>query len=253
MNRRQLLRLLTCAAAAIPLRASGAGWTRSRVGVCHLDLGAELVRPRALADLMTEVARVTSIPTRADVPSLAPTDPDLFGEPLLSLLGRGGFPMPDEAGLDALRRHLGAGGTLLVDDSSALEDSEFHGSVRQLLERLFPVTPLTVLDSSHAVFRSFFLIDRVVGRYAVRPYLEGIVVGDIAPVIVSRNDLGGAWTRSADGDWAWEVVPGGTAQRTRALELGVNIVVYALTANYKLDAIHVDALLKRLREEGRIP
>ena len=253
MNRRQLLRLLTAAVAGLPLRVRADAWQRSRVGVCHLDLGAELVRPRALSDLMTEVSRVSSVPVRVDVPTLEPTDPGLFDEPFLALLGSGGFPMPTDAGLDALRRHLGSGGTLLVDDSSALEDSAFHDDVRRLLDRLFPEAPLTVLDSGHAVYRSFFLIDRVVGRYAVRPYLEGIAVGDVTPVIVSRNDLAGAWSRAADGSWAWEVIPGGTAQRTHALELGVNIVMYAVTANYKLDAVHVEALLKRLREEGRIP
>ena len=253
MNRRQILRLLTAAAAAIPLGARASAWQRSRVGGCVLDLGAELTRSTAMADLMNEVSRVSSVPIRSDVPTLTPTDPGLFDEPLIALIGSGGFSMPSESGLDALRRHLGAGGTLLVDDSSALEDSAFHDDVRRLLERLFPETPLTVLDTRHAVYRSFFLVDRVVGRYVVRPYLEGITVGDVTPVLVSRNDLAGAWARAADGSWAFEVIPGGTAQRTRALELGVNIVMYALTANYKLDAIHVQALLERLREEGRIP
>jgi len=245
--------MLAAAVAAFPLRVRADGWRASRVGACLLDLGAECVRPRALADLLAEVSRITSVLTEPEVPSRLPTDPDLLEHPFLALLGSSGFPAPDEAALDALRRHLGAGGTLLIDDSSALEDSAFHDDVRDLLGRLFPEQPLTVLDPGHAVFRSFFLIDRVVGRYVRRPYLEGIVVEDVTPVIVSRNDLGGAWSRSADGRWAWEVIPGGTAQRTRALELGVNIVMYALTVNYKLDAIHVDALLRRLREEGRIP
>jgi len=35
-------------------------------------------------------------------------------------------------------------------------------------------------------------------------------------------------------------------QREMALRAGVNLVVYALTGNYKADQIHVPALLERL-------
>ena len=36
-----------------------------------------------------------------------------------------------------------------------------------------------------------------------------------------------------------------------AFRAGVNIVMYALTGNYKADQVHVPALLERLRGEGR--
>jgi len=41
-------------------------------------------------------------------------------------------------------------------------------------------------------------------------------------------------------------VPGGERQREMALRTGVNIVMYALTGNYKADQVHVPALLERL-------
>ena len=42
------------------------------------------------------------------------------------------------------------------------------------------------------------------------------------------------------------MVPGGERQREMAFRTGVNIVMYALTGNYKADQVHVPALLERL-------
>jgi hypothetical protein len=41
-------------------------------------------------------------------------------------------------------------------------------------------------------------------------------------------------------------VPGGEVQREMAFRAGVNIVMYALTGNYKADQVHLPALLERL-------
>jgi hypothetical protein len=42
------------------------------------------------------------------------------------------------------------------------------------------------------------------------------------------------------------VIPGGEPQREMAFRVGVNIVMYALTGNYKADQVHAPALLERL-------
>jgi hypothetical protein len=42
------------------------------------------------------------------------------------------------------------------------------------------------------------------------------------------------------------VVPGGENQREMAFRSGVNIVMHALTGNYKSDQVHVPAMLERL-------
>ncbi len=41
-------------------------------------------------------------------------------------------------------------------------------------------------------------------------------------------------------------MPGGENQREYALRAGINIVMHALTGNYKADQVHVPALLERL-------
>lgn len=42
------------------------------------------------------------------------------------------------------------------------------------------------------------------------------------------------------------VIPGGERQREIAYRFGVNLVMYALTGNYKADQVHVPAILERL-------
>ena len=46
------------------------------------------------------------------------------------------------------------------------------------------------------------------------------------------------------------VVPGGEQQREIAIRFGVNVVMYALTGNYKTDQVQIQTLLDRLGEEA---
>jgi hypothetical protein len=41
------------------------------------------------------------------------------------------------------------------------------------------------------------------------------------------------------------VSPGGDRQREMAVRFGINVVMYALSGNYKTDQVHVPALLQR--------
>ncbi|MEM6928683.1 MAG: DUF4159 domain-containing protein, partial [Myxococcota bacterium] len=79
-------------------------------------------------------------------------------------------------------------------------------------------------------------------------FLEGVTVGNVTPVIYCRNDLSGALDRRADGRNAFSCVPGGELQRREAIKLGINLLMYSLTANYKKDQAHVRQLMK----EGRL-
>ena len=55
-----------------------------------------------------------------------------------------------------------------------------------------------------------------------------------------------AWAVDGNGRPMFAVVPGGEQQREWAFRFGVNLVMYALTGNYKTDQVHVPALLERL-------
>ena len=54
----------------------------------------------------------------------------------------------------------------------------------------------------------------------------------------------------ASGDHPYATIPGGDRQRTLAYRFGVNLVMYALTGNYKGDQVHVPAILELHRRRG---
>jgi hypothetical protein len=64
-------------------------------------------------------------------------------------------------------------------------------------------------------------------------------------VIFSSHDLGGALARGPSGVWEQPVVPGGDAQRERAIRLAVNIAMYVLCSNYKDDQVHAPFIMRR--------
>ena len=79
--------------------------------------------------------------------------------------------------------------------------------------------------------------------------LEAVSVGNLAPFVYSRNDVSGALERKDNGQFVSACVPGGERQRREALKLGINLVMYSLTANYKKDQAHVVALKRQGRLE----
>jgi hypothetical protein len=101
------------------------------------------------------------------------------------------------------------------------------------------------LPPDHAVYQSFYLLGNLGGRQKVKPYLEGITIDNWTPVIYSQNDLSGAWSRDRYGKWVNACVPGGAIQRKSAFKTGINIIVYALTSDYKRDLIHHPFIKRR--------
>ena len=68
----------------------------------------------------------------------------------------------------------------------------------------------------------------------------------VSPVIIGGNDWAAAWAVDARGRPLVDVSPGGERQREMAIRFGINVVMYALTGNYKTDQVHVPAILERL-------
>lgn len=205
-------------------------------------------RPRAVASLLAAVQRRTAVePDVATVPRLSPADPALFDHPLIVLSGGRAFPALQDREVDVLRSYLSSGGMLLCDDRSGVADSPFAASVRRELSRVLGGRPFEALPVDHAAFRSYYLLDRAWGRTSASDDLEAILVGGRAAVILSANDLLGAGERDALGEWARAVEPGGTRQREMAIRLGVNLVLYALTLDYKEDLVHLPLILERKR------
>ena len=47
----------------------------------------------------------------------------------------------------------------------------------------------------------------------------------------------------------FQVVPGGERQRELSYRFGINLLMYALTGNYKSDQVHSKSILERLKRK----
>lgn len=206
-------------------------------------------RPRAFNRLMPSLDLRTSVETAFYRRTLEADSPELFHYPFLYMAGKRDFEPFSEEEHKRLRRFLKLGGTLLIDDVSGEKNSPFDSQIRKEFGKILPESSFDRLPYEHAVFKSFYLLYSASGRRIVNPYLEGITFydEDRTPVIYSRNDLGGAWSEDEFGEWEYECVPGGESQRELSFRLGVNIIMYALTGNYKKDQIHVPFIKRRQR------
>ncbi len=68
----------------------------------------------------------------------------------------------------------------------------------------------------------------------------------VSSLLITSNDLAGAWAMRPDGQQMLPMVSTEPRQREMAYRAGVNIVMYTLTGNYKADQVHIPALLERL-------
>jgi hypothetical protein len=202
--------------------------------------------PGAAEALIADLERMTSIEARPSRLELTLDAPDLFSHPFLYVAGREDFAPFPPAHVERLRLWLGGGGTLVADDAAATPGYGFSAAIRRELARVLPGERPERLPSDHTVSKSFFLLRGVGGRTIASPFLEGIALQGRTAVILSANDLGGAWARDPLGRWAFPCVPGGERQRRLAFQLGVNLVMYALCSDYKQDRIHVPFLRQRI-------
>ena len=62
-------------------------------------------------------------------------------------------------------------------------------------------------------------------------------------MIIGSNDYIGAWAADQRGRGIMPVTPGGETQREMSYRVGVNLVMHALTGNYKDDMVHMLSLI----------
>ena len=202
--------------------------------------------PRATAPgrWASELVRRTSAPARMVFESVSADDPKLLAEPFAMWAGEGEIQPLSRPEVRGLERFIRLGGLLVVDDF-APENGVFGKAARRELRRVLPASPVVKLDESHVIHKTYYIIDRPVGRIAGPPQLEGIVRGNTTQVVLLSHDLLGALARSRGGSWLMDVTPGGFRQREYAIRLAVNLAMYLLCSDYKDDQVHAPWLMRR--------
>jgi hypothetical protein len=162
-------------------------------------------------------------------------------------------PAPSVAAAGNIDRYMKSGGILFFDTRDqhiTLGRSGTNADLKRIM-RAVDVPPLVAMPQDHVLTKSFYLLSDMPGRWAGgRLWIEagnGRINDGVAAIIVGANDYAGAWAMESFGRGMFPVAPGGENQREMAFRFGVNLVMYALTGNYKDDAVHLNDIMQRLR------
>jgi hypothetical protein len=180
-----------------------------------------------------------------------------------------GQPKPAATTLNRIDAYMKQGGTVLFDTRDAIEappgangEAQTPGmlALRTILSSL-DIPELEPVPREHVLAKTFYLLHDFPGRYASgltwvealprerddesepRPARGG---DGVSPIIITSNDLAGAWAIRHDGQAMLPLSDAEPRQREFAFRAGVNIVMYVLTGNYKTDQVHAPALIERL-------
>ena len=180
-----------------------------------------------------------------------------------------GAPKPPQDALNKIDAYMKQGGTVLFDTRDAVEAppgengaSQTPGmqALRDILSSL-DVPELEPVPREHVLTKTFYLLRDFPGRFVNgQTWVEALPRDDedetasrparggdgVSPIIITSNDLAGAWAIRPDGQPMLPLTPGELKQREFAFRAGVNIVMYTLTGNYKADQVHAPALIERL-------
>jgi hypothetical protein len=180
-----------------------------------------------------------------------------------------GAPKPSQDAINRIDAYMKQGGTVLFDTRDAIEAppgeagaSQTPGmlALRNILSSL-DVPELEPVPREHVLTKTFYLLRDFPGRFNTgQTWVETLPRDDddeaasrparggdgVSPIIITSNDLAGAWALRPDGQPMLPLTPGEPRQREFAFRAGVNIVMYTLTGNYKADQVHAPALIERL-------
>ncbi len=215
------------------------------------DATVDATSRAGLAGLSTYVNRRTAV-TLADPVAITPSQDDLSFYPLLYWPVTADAVMTPQA-TEALNAFTREGGIILIDTRNGGSGEGFAPGTDAALKRIttgLNVPPLTPLTSEHVLSRAFYLLQEFPGRFAGDTVwvqrAQDRANDSVSPVIIGGHDWAAAWAVDASGRNPYATVPGGARQRVLAYRFGVNLVMYALTGNYKGDQVHVPAILERL-------
>jgi hypothetical protein len=167
-------------------------------------------------------------------------------------------PPLSPAGCNALSTYMAHGGLLVIDmqggdPGTAGSGAGFAPGAPNAYFRAtacLNLPPLEPLTTDNVLAHSFYIIPSFPGRFTGAPVLiaqpPARDADDVTPVIVGQNDWAAAWARDATGIPEQTPIPGGDAQRLIADRFGVNLVIYALTGNYKTDQRGARTILDQL-------
>lgn len=164
----------------------------------------------------------------------------------------------------ALNSYLNHGGILVLDtqghdpessiepihpDHFAGEASGHQTALKKATENL-AIPALSLLSDQHIISKSFYILHDFPGQYDAMPVWisqsEPSVNDGVSSVIIGENNWAYAWASLINKNLMHGFFPNTERQRALSYHFGLNLVIYALTGNYKADQIHASTLIKRM-------
>ena len=171
--------------------------------------------------------------------------------------------LPEEA-LAKVDAYMKQGGLIVFDTrdqgtATGLSTASPGGQALQRVLGRLDVPRLEPVPEDHVLTKAFYLLRWFPGRWdGGQLWVEADTdVSDddtrkarrsdgVTALVITSNDFASAWALDDRGRPVYPMVTGGEVQREMAFRAGVNIVMHALTGNYKADQVHIPALLERL-------
>jgi Domain of unknown function (DUF4159)/Aerotolerance regulator N-terminal len=219
------------------------------------DAGVDATTELGMKGLSLVLADRTSVNPAAPIAINIESD-DIVFFPIIYWPVLSDAAVPSAAAIAKMDDYMKNGGTIFFD----LRDDQngFEGvsgptlALRKMLEKL-DIPALEPVPEIHVLTKSFYLIKNFPGRYeSGQLWVERVDTSvannsdGVSPIIIGSNDYAAAWALDESGNPLNAMIGNSDRQREMAFRAGINIVMYALTGNYKADQVHVPALLERL-------
>lgn len=177
--------------------------------------------PSALSNLISFTAQYVAIPISPKYKDVALGSSDLFSYPFAFLTGHGNIAVNNSEAQN-LRKYLDNGGFLYIDDDYGLDKY-----ARAMMKMVFPEEDMVELPFSHPIYHQLFNfpngLPKVHEHDNKPPQGFGIFrKGKLVLFYTYESNLADGWTDP-------EVHNPPAALREKSLQMGANILLYALT------------------------
>ena len=178
--------------------------------------------PTALPNLSNYIIQNTHVNIARQDINLDLTDSRLFSHPILFLTGHGNLLLSSDE-IKTLRTYLLKGGFLYVDDDYGLDQS-----FRKVMQKVFPEKSLTELPYSHGIYHAHFKFPNGLPKIHEHdnkpPRGYGLFdnQGRLMVFYTFETNLSDGWADP-------QVHNDPPHKRIEALQMGTNIVIWAIT------------------------
>ena len=214
----------------LPCLLTGLVWTGPAtpdpaltIGRVQYDGGGDwYANPSSLPNLLDAIAQRTALTVAQRERVVTLTSPELWEVPFLYMTGHGNVLFNNDE-VVALRRYLENGGFLHADDNYGMDES-----FRREIAKVLPDHPLVELPLDHPVYHIVYQFPEGIPKIHEHDNEPaqgfGIFLEDRLAVFYSyQSDLGDGWEDPDVHDDPDNI-------REKALRMGVNLFVYAVTA-----------------------